>query len=177
MALYLIHSVSAIGYCSQVQPLEDHFILRQSACNSQIILIHFNSLIWVLWAYVKNRTQICFGQRCWCSSDASCCWNGYSDISPLKSCDSDHIKWGILQLKNNKLISVLCRTKLWNSDTVSKLMLLSYHPTYTQYICNKPTSANIQHHSGWCIRQAPINQKLTEFVFQVQTVCTVYTCI
>lgn len=32
VALYLIHGVGAVRYCSQVQPLEDHFILGQSTC-------------------------------------------------------------------------------------------------------------------------------------------------
>lgn len=32
VALYFIHGVSAVGHGAQVQPLENHFILRQSSC-------------------------------------------------------------------------------------------------------------------------------------------------
>lgn len=36
MALYLIHRVYAVGHCAQVQPLENHFVLRQSSCTSDV---------------------------------------------------------------------------------------------------------------------------------------------
>lgn len=32
VALYFIHGVSAVGHGAQVQPLENHFVLRQSTC-------------------------------------------------------------------------------------------------------------------------------------------------
>lgn len=32
VALYFIHGVGAIGHGAQVQPLENHFILRKSPC-------------------------------------------------------------------------------------------------------------------------------------------------
>lgn len=35
VALYFIHGVSAVGHSAQVQPLENHFILRQSSCTER----------------------------------------------------------------------------------------------------------------------------------------------